>query len=160
MREDPCEIWEAKQVIREANGDDVSRIPEIRVFVNRVKFWPIFQEAAYSFGEPQVLSVAKRYADPATLANIHVYDDGIMRIFIHVKGEEIITLYVDSFFWGQGIGTALVEFAKKSTTATFLCVGEERRRHPLLRTPRLQAHGRQEVRGGHHRIPRQDGEGA
>jgi putative acetyltransferase len=121
MREDPCEIWEAKQVIREANGDDVSRIAEIRVFVNRVKFWPIFQEAAYSFGEPQVLSVAKRYADPATLANIHVYEDGgIVKGFIHVEGEELVTLYVDSFFWGQSIGTAFIEFAKKSTRATFL----------------------------------------
>jgi putative acetyltransferase len=142
MREDPCEIWEAKQVIREANGDDVSRIAVIRVFVNRVKCWLIFQDVFCSFDELQVLPVAKRYAGPAIPANIHVYDDGIMKIFIHVKGEEIITLYVDSFFWGQGIGTALVEFAKKSTTATFLCVGEKRRRHPLLRTPRLQAHGR------------------
>ena len=110
-----------KQVIREATAKDVSRIAEIRVYVNRVKFWPIFQDDAYSFDELQVLPVAEKYANPATLANIHVFDDnGIVKGFIHVEGEEILTLYVDSFFWSQGVGSALIEHAKKNTRARFL----------------------------------------
>ena len=108
-------------MIREATLSDVSRIAEIRVFVNRAKFWPIFQDDAYSFVELQVLPVAERYADPAVLSGIHVCEDGgVVKGFVHVEGEEILTLYVDPFFWGQGIGSELIEFARRNTPATFL----------------------------------------
>ena len=50
-------------MIRKARPDDLSRIAEILVFVKRIKFRPIFQDDDYSFGELQVLSVAKEYAD-------------------------------------------------------------------------------------------------
>lgn len=89
-------------MIRAATAEDVSRIAAVVVFVRRVKFRPIFQDDGYSFGELQVLPVAERYADPAILAHIHVFDDGIVKGFIHIEGAEIVTLYVDSFFWNQG----------------------------------------------------------
>lgn len=108
-------------MIRPATAEDVSRIAEIVVFVRRVKFRPIFQDDGYSFGELQVMPMARRYADPATLAHIHVFDDdGIVKGFIHIEGAEIVTLYVDTFFWDQGIGSALIEFAKEHTQATYL----------------------------------------
>ena len=47
--------------IRKASAQDLSRIAEILVFVKRMKFRPIFQNDAYSFGELQVLPVAEKW---------------------------------------------------------------------------------------------------
>ena len=106
-------------MIRPAIKDDLSRIAEILVFVKRVKFRPIFQDDDYSFGELQVLRVAEQYA--AFLPDIHVFDDnGIVKGLIHIEGSEIVELYVDYFFWDQGIGSQLIEFAKENYPVTFL----------------------------------------
>ena len=106
-------------MIRPATRDDLSRIAEILVFVKRVKFRPIFQDDDYSFGELQVLRVAEQYA--AFLPDIHVFDDnGIVKGFIHIVGNEVVELYVDYFFWDQGIGSQLIEFAKENYPVTFL----------------------------------------
>lgn len=32
---------------------------------------------------------------------------------LHLEGKEIAELYVDYFFWKEGIGSKLVEFAKE-----------------------------------------------
>ena len=106
-------------MIRPATKDDLSRIAEILVFVKRVKFRPIFQDDDYSFGELQVLRVAEQYAP--LLPAIHVFDDnGIVKGLIHIEGNEIVELYVDYFFWDQGIGSQLIEFAKANYPVTFL----------------------------------------
>ena len=106
-------------VIRQATLTDVSRIAEILVFVKRVKFRPIFQDDAYSFGELQVLPVAEQYAK--LLDHILVYDDGgIVKGLIRIEENEIVELYVDVFFWNQGIGSALIEYAKAHYPVTFL----------------------------------------
>ena len=107
-------------VIRKATINDISRIAEILVFVKRMKFRPIFQDDEYSFGELQVLSVAAKYAEPAILDNILVYDDGIVKGLIHIKENEIAELYVDYFFQNQGIGSQLIEYAKANYPVTFL----------------------------------------
>ena len=107
-------------MIRRATLEDISRIAEILVFVKRIKFRPIFQDDAYSFGELQVLSVAKKYADPAILGHMFVYDDGIVKGLIRIEGKEIVELYVDFFFWNQGIGSKLIEYAKECYGVTFL----------------------------------------
>ena len=108
-------------MIRKAVSSDISRIAEILVFVKRIKFRPIFQDDDYSFGELQVLTVAKEYAAPEILDHILVYDDnGIVKGLIHVEGEEIKELYVDYFFQDQGIGSELIEFAKKEYDVRFL----------------------------------------
>lgn len=43
--------------IRKAELKDLSRIAEIFVFNNRINYFPIFHEEAYSFGEMQVESM-------------------------------------------------------------------------------------------------------
>ncbi|MBR2401655.1 MAG: GNAT family N-acetyltransferase [Lachnospiraceae bacterium] len=111
--------------IRKATEKDLSRIAEILVFVKRINFRPIFQNDDYSFGELQVLTVAEEYRNPDILSHIWVYDDGIVKGLIHIEGEEIKTLYVDAFFQNQGVGAALIEFAKKEFPVSFLWAVEK-----------------------------------
>ena len=106
--------------IRRATVEDLSRIAEILVFVKRINFRPIFQNDAYSFGQLQVLSVAQEYAAPEILGNIWVYDDGIVKGLIHIRGEEIRELYVGHFFQNQGIGAKLIAFASHHFPIRFL----------------------------------------
>lgn len=107
--------------VRQAETGDVSRIAEIFVFVRREKFFPIFQYEPYSFGELQVLPVAREYLDsPSRLQDVLVYDDGIVRGFLEMGGGEIKHLYVESFFRGQGIGGALLEQAVQARGASWL----------------------------------------
>ena len=107
--------------VRQAETGDVSRIAEIFVFVRREKFFPIFQYEPYSFGELQVLPVAREYLDsPSRLQDVLVYDDGIVRGFLETDGSEIKHLYVESFFRGQGIGGALLEQAVQARGASWL----------------------------------------
>ena len=109
------------QQIRKATKQDISRIAEILVFVERINFRPIFQNDDYSFGELQVLTVAQEYLNhPEVLERIWVYDDGIVKGLIHIDGEEVKTLYVDSFFQNEGIGGMLLEFAKEEFDVQFL----------------------------------------
>lgn len=107
-------------VIRKATINDISRIAEILVFVKRMKFRPIFQDDEYSFKELQVLSVARKYGEPAVLDNLLVYDDGIVKGLIHIEENEIVELYVDYFFQNQGVGSQLIEYAKANYPVTFL----------------------------------------
>ena len=107
-------------MIRKARLDDISRIAEILVFVKRIKFRPIFQNDDYSFGKLQVLRVAEKYKSPDILDNIWVYDDGIVKGLIHIEGNEIVELYVDYFFQNQGVGSALIEYAKEKYPVKFL----------------------------------------
>ena len=107
-------------MIRKATKEDASRIAEILVFVKRMQYRPIFQDDVYSFVELQVLSVAKKYIETGITDNMFVYDDGIVKGLIHIEGNEIVELYVDYFFQGQGIGSALIEYAKEQFPITFL----------------------------------------
>ncbi|MBO7675981.1 MAG: GNAT family N-acetyltransferase, partial [Erysipelotrichaceae bacterium] len=107
-------------MIRKATIDDVSRIAEILVFVKRIKFLPIFKDEDYSFNTLQVLKVARDYSRSELLDKIFVYDDGIVKGFVHVEGKEIKELYVDHFFQSQGIGSDLIEFAKKEFNVEYL----------------------------------------
>lgn len=107
-------------MIRKATKEDASRIAEILVFVKRMQYRPIFQDDVYSFVKLQVLSVAKKYIETGITDNMFVYDDGIVKGLIHIEGNEIVELYVDYFFQGQGIGSALIEYAKEQFPITFL----------------------------------------
>ena len=107
--------------IRKATAEDVSRLAEILVFVRRINFYPLFGDAGYAFGEQQVIPTAKEYlSDPALLERTYVYDDGIVRGLIEVKGQEIVKLYVDHFFQGQGIGDKLLTFALQQFDIRYL----------------------------------------
>ncbi|MBR2281442.1 MAG: GNAT family N-acetyltransferase [Spirochaetales bacterium] len=107
-------------MIRKATVEDASRIAEILVFVKRMKFRPIFQEDDFSFNVLQVIPVAKRYIEEGIIDKMFVYDDGIVKGLIHIDGNEIVELYVDYFFQDQGIGSALIEFAKEQYQVSFL----------------------------------------
>ena len=106
--------------VRKATSADVSRIAEIRVFVNRTSFYPIFGDIGYSFGEMQVLPVAHEYAREEILQNIFVYDDGTVKGFMQMDGSEVKTLYVDSFFQSCGVGSALLRYAVENLGADHL----------------------------------------
>ena len=106
--------------VRKATSADVSRIAEIRVFVNRTSFYPIFGDIGYSFGEMQVLPVAREYARKEILQNIFVYDDGTVKGFLLMDGSEVKTLYVDSFFQNCGVGSALLRYAVETFGADHL----------------------------------------
>ena len=107
-------------MIRKAEKSDLSRIAEILVFVKRIKYRAIFKNDAYSFGDLQVIKVSEEYDNAEMLDNIWVYDDGIVKGLIHVAGKQVAELYVDYFFWAQGIGSELLEFAKEKFDVKFL----------------------------------------
>ena len=99
-------------MIRKAKKEDLSRIAEIFVFNNRINYFPIFQDAGYSFGELQVVSVIDRYfSRDEVLRDIYVYDDGLVKGFLLLEGTELGKLYVEPCFQSQHIGQALIRFA-------------------------------------------------
>lgn len=99
-------------MIRKAKKEDLSRIAEIFVFNNRINYFLIFQDAGYSFGELQVVSVIDRYfSRDEVLRDIYVYDDGLVKGFLLLEGTEIGKLYVEPCFQSQHIGQALIRFA-------------------------------------------------
>ena len=100
-------------MIRRAEPKDISRIAEILVFTKRMKYRSIFHNDEYSFNGLQVVKVADEFKDPEHLDKVWVYDDGIVKGMIHLEGKEIAELYVDYFFWKEGIGSKLIEFAKE-----------------------------------------------
>ena len=100
-------------MIRKAEPKDISRIAEILVLTKRMKYRSIFHNDEYSFNVLQVVKVADEFKDPEHLDKVWVYDDGIVKGMIHLEGKEIAELYVDYFFWKEGIGSKLIEFAKE-----------------------------------------------
>lgn len=112
--------------IRQATIEDVSRICEILIFDKRMHYRQIFHNDAYSFGELQVLSMAKDYVNnPSSLNSIWVYEEEFVKGLIHIDGKEIVELYVDYFFQNQGIGNQLIEFAIERFDVNFLWVLEK-----------------------------------
>ena len=98
--------------IRKAMIPDLSRVAEIYVFNNRINYFPIFKEAGFSFGKLQVVSLVDQYLKrKKILENIYVFDDGLIKGFIQIKGTEICQLFVEPFFQNEGIGGELIEFA-------------------------------------------------
>ena len=113
-------------MIRKATIKDISRIAEILVFVKRMNYRSIFRNDAVSFGEIQVIPVAEKYSAPEILENIWVYEsEGIVKGLIRIEDKEVIELYVEHFFQGQGIGAELIEFAKKEHDVRSLWVLEK-----------------------------------
>ena len=113
-------------LIRKAAAEDISRIAEILVFVKRMNYRVIFRNDVVSFGEIQVIPVAEKYSKPEILNNIWVYEaDGIIKGLIRIEGKEVVELYVEHFFQGQGIGAELIEFAIKEHDVKCLWVLEK-----------------------------------
>ena len=82
--------------IRKAMIPDLSRVAEIYVFNNRINYFPIFKDAGFSFGKLQVVSLVDQYLKrKKILENIYVFDDGLIKGFIQIKGTEICQLFVE-----------------------------------------------------------------
>ena len=113
-------------MIRKATVKDISRIAEILVFVKRMNYRSIFHNDAVSFGQIQVIPVAREYSDPEILETIWVYEsEGIVKGLIRIVEREVVELYVDHFFQGQGIGAELIEYAKEKHDVNCLWVLEK-----------------------------------
>lgn len=113
-------------MIRQANIGDISRISEILVFSKRVNYRRIFQNDPYSFGELQVLTVARELENhPEWLNEVWVYTEDFVKGIIRVRDREVVQLYVDSFFEGNGIGGKLMDFALKHFAVKHLWVLEK-----------------------------------
>ena len=95
--------------IRPATMDDLPRIAEIEVFNYRMNFYPIFRSDEFYFGDMTVPNLMQLRAD--FIPDILVYDDGVVKGFLHYGGDEVRRLYVEPALQGQGIGAALLEYA-------------------------------------------------
>ncbi len=95
--------------IRPATPADLPRIAEIEVFNYRLNFYPIFRSDAFYFDELTVPNLMQTRA--AFIADILVYDDGVVKGFLHYGGDEVRRLYVEPVLQGQGVGAALLEYA-------------------------------------------------
>ena len=96
--------------IRKAIPQDACRLAEIEIFNYRLNFYPIFRNDEYYFGELLVATLMAQY-DEATLARTLVYDDGVVKGFLRMKGTQVEKLFVEPALQGQHIGAALMEKA-------------------------------------------------
>lgn len=107
--------------IRRAKAEDASRIAEIEIFNYRLYFYPIFRNDEYYFDELQVASEAETYRkDKALLEQTYVYDDGAVKGFIRIDGEEVKKLFVEPVLQGNSIGEKLLEFAVSHHNVKYL----------------------------------------
>ncbi len=115
--------------IRKALASDAGRIAEIIVTNYRVNFYPFFHNDEFYFKELNVLDTASEYADGSEeLNNTFVYDDGVVKGIIRIKGKEIEKLYIEPAFQSSGIGAKLLGFAVNTFDANFLWALEYNKR--------------------------------
>lgn len=108
------------QNIRQATQNDIYRIAEILVFNYRLNFYPIFRNNEYYFEEMQVKNITEEINNPDFLDKTFVYDDGVVKGFIKLSGNEIDKLFVEPSLQGQGIGRRLFDFAVRNCGADHL----------------------------------------
>ncbi len=115
--------------IRKAVPGDAGRLSEIEVFDYRLHFYPLFRTDAYFFSELNVPVLMQEYRNmPELIERTFVYDDGVVKGFMRVNGEEIEKLFVEMAFQGKGIGSALLNYAIIHTEARWLLVLEKNER--------------------------------
>ena len=115
--------------VRQAAPADANRIAEIEVFNYRLNFYPIFKNDKFYFEELQVSTEAEKLiADEEILQNAYVYDDGVVKGFILIDGNEVWKLFVEPALQGQSVGAELLEYAKEMHNAEFLWVLEKNTR--------------------------------
>lgn len=95
--------------IRQAKSEDLERIAEILVFNYRLYFYPIFRDDTFYFNELNVSKQIARFEND--LCRIWVYEDGAVKGFIQIDGQEVKKLFVEPILQGNSIGAALLEFA-------------------------------------------------
>ncbi len=109
--------------IRRAEPNDISRIAEIFVFNYRLNFYPFFRNDPFYFGELNVLDTAQEFAEE--LDGFYVYDDGVVKGFCRVVGDELQKLHVDPQFQSRGIGAELLRYAVEELGASWLWALEQ-----------------------------------
>ena len=112
--------------IRPATIADLSRIAELIIFNYRLNFYPIFREDYFYFGELQVSKQMELYKNK--LDTIWVYDDGVVKGFIQVEGQEVKKLFVEHVLQGNSIGSTLLEYAMTQLRVVFLWALEKNER--------------------------------
>lgn len=112
--------------IRPAVPADLARIAEIEVFNYRMNFYPIFRSDEFYFDEMTVLNLMQARAD--FIPDMLVYDDGVVKAFLHIGGDEVRRLYVEPVLQGQGIGAALLDYAIREKHVTRLWALEKNTR--------------------------------
>lgn len=124
------ELWAMNcENIRRATPGDAYRIAEIEVFNYRMNFYPIFKDDGFYFRELNVKDEAEKLlADGEVLQSTYVYDDGAVKGFITIDGDEVWKLYVEPAVQGQGIGSELLEFAEEMHGAGYLWALEKNER--------------------------------
>lgn len=115
--------------IRCAKIEDVARIAEIEIFNYRLNFYPIFRNDEFYFQELQVPNLIQNYLQAEDfLDNTYVYDDGVVKGFIRLEGQEVRKLFVEPVLQGKGIGDNLLAFAIKEKNVHFLWALEKNTR--------------------------------
>lgn len=112
-----------------ARAEDLIRIAEIEIFNYRLNFYPIFRSDAYYFGEKTVPHLMAFYSkEPGIIEHTVVYDDGVVKGFVRVNGEEIEKLFVEPVLQSRGIGGALLRYATERLGGRRLWVLEKNTR--------------------------------
>lgn len=112
--------------IRKAKKNDAFRLAEIELFNYRLNFYPIFKSDGYFFKELSVPVLMSEYeADGAMLERSFVYDDGVVKGFIRVRGAHIEKLFVEPVLQSGGIGGKLLDFAVREKGANELLALEK-----------------------------------
>ena len=76
----------------------------------------------------QVKRIADEINNPDFLDNTYVYDDGVIKGFIKISGNEIEKLFVEPVLQGQGTGRKLLDFAVYNSNADHLWALEKNER--------------------------------
>lgn len=95
--------------IRPATEADLCRITEIEIFNYRLNFYPIFRSDEFYFSDLQVLTRMPSLRH--LLDELWVYDNGAVKGFMRVHGQELCKLFVEPVLQSQGIGAALLTHA-------------------------------------------------
>ena len=119
----------AETNIRQAVPSDAARLAEIEIFNYRLNFYPIFQNDWFYFDELRVPKLIQEIlADPERLHRTYVYDDGVVKGFIRLNGQQIEKLFVEPILQNQHIGAALLKYAVEQQNARFLWALEKNAR--------------------------------
>lgn len=117
------------EFIRPAAEKDLARLAEIEVFNYRLNFYPFFRSDWFYFDELQVPNVVQHYLDdPALIQRTLVYDDGVVKGFIRINGQEVEKLFVEPVLQGQGIGAKLLNYAISKRDVCWLWALEKNER--------------------------------
>lgn len=112
--------------IRQAELKDLGRISEIEVFNYRLNFYPIFKTDFFFFNELTVENRIRHYSEETE--GLYVYDDGIVKGFVHIVGDEVRKLFTEPTFQSCGIGAQLLEFASGEKGCTHMWALEKNKR--------------------------------